>query len=260
MKNEKIDSPRVSNDSLVKSRELLENPMVMIGRLAAKPLKEDNDYLICEDGKLYSKKRNNFLKGKIDNVGYQVYRLAIVNPLTSKKGMMLYAHRLVAQYFLENDDPENKTYVHHKDENKLNNCKENLEWVTPSKNINEFNKNNPDAPKKKRYNEPSLLEGEVWLPIKDNPNYSISNMGRVKNNSTNKILKIDEHQKYCRVQLMVNGQKKHYYIHRLVWSTFNNDYDYEGFVIDHLDSNPKNNNLFNLEKVTHSENNKRRFL
>ena len=85
-------------------------------------------------------------------------------------------------------------------------------------------------------------------------------MGRVKNNSTNKILKIDEHQKYCRVQLMVNGQKKHYYIHPLVWSTFNNDYDYEGFVIDHLDSNPKNNNLLNLEKVTHSENNKRRFL
>ena len=59
MKNEKIDSPRVSNNSLVKSRELLENPTIMIGQLAAKPLKEDNDYLICEDGKLYSKKRNN---------------------------------------------------------------------------------------------------------------------------------------------------------------------------------------------------------
>ena len=114
--------------------------------------------------------------------------------------------------------------------------------------------------RKKKYNEPPLLEGESWLPIKDNSNYSVSNMGRIKNNCTNKILKIDEHQKYSRVQLMINGEKKHYYIHRLVWSTFNDDYDYNGFVIDHLDSNPRNNCLSNLEKVTHSENNFRRFL
>ena len=35
-------------------------------------LKEDSNYLIYNDGRLFSKKVNRFLKGKIDNVGYRV--------------------------------------------------------------------------------------------------------------------------------------------------------------------------------------------
>ena len=43
-------------------------------------------------------------------------------------------HRLVAKAFLPNEN--NLPEVNHKDENKLNNCADNLEWCTREYNIN----------------------------------------------------------------------------------------------------------------------------
>ena len=249
--------PNTSNSVSEISRELLETPKKdnQQPSLNFKPLKEDSDYLIFEDGKLFSKKANRFLQGKIDNVGYQVYRLAIKNSITSRMGKMMYAHRLVAEYFLEN--PKKLPYVHHKDENKLNNHYTNLEWVDAKYNSQQHLIKNPNCRKniKAQYLLNNLPD-EEWRVINENPLYSVSNYGRVVNNKTNRLLKIDECQKYSRVSL---NDKKHYYLHRLVYCTFTQDYELDGYVVDHIDRNPRNNCLNNLQKITIRENNLRRF-
>lgn len=252
--NNVMSFPNDGNIVLEKSRELLGNPN--IGQSVAKPLKEDSDYLIFNNGRLFSLKSNKFLLGKIDNVGYRTFSLAIFNEMTGKKNKMFYAHRLVAEYFLSNDNPQEKIYVHHKDENKLNNHVDNLEWVTPSQNSQFHLLMSPRKSGIKPKYKLKDLPDEQWKIIQQNPLYSISNKGRVVNNKTNRLLVIDTSQKYSRISL---NDKKHYYIHRLVYCTFNNDYDLNGYVIDHIDCNPRNNNLENLQKLTHTENNQRRF-
>lgn len=220
--------------------------------LECKELKEDRDYLIYNDGRIFSKKNNRFLSGKIDNVGYRLYALAITDELTvskRRKSKMVYAHRLVAEYFIPN--PNNYPYVHHKDGNKLNNCVFNLEWVSPKQNAQyHLNSRQNKNRKKTRYHIKDLPD-EIWRIIPNNELYSVSSCGRVKNNNTNRLLHLDNCQKYTRVQLK---NKKHYYVHRLVYCVFNNDYDLNGFVVDHIDNNPKNNRLENLQKITHQEN------
>ena len=87
------------------------------------------NYYITEDGKCYNDKTKKYLQGQISNSGYLNYNLSLT-PQIKKR---YYAHRLVAQNYLQN--PNNLPEVNHKDGNKLNNNVENLEWVSSSENI-----------------------------------------------------------------------------------------------------------------------------
>lgn len=212
-------------------------------------------YSIFSDGRVLNNKTGKYIKGKIDNVGYRVYSLNTNDELAEnrkKKNKMLYAHRLVAKYFIPN--PENLPYVHHKDEDRLNNDVSNLEWVTASQNYEyHIEKNGKRNRRRKRYHIDDI-DGEEWMVFPENELYSVSNMGRVKNNKSNRLLYLDETNAYTRVCL---NTKKHYSLNRMVYCTFHNDFDMCGYVIDHIDNNPRNNNLSNLQKITFRENNLR---
>jgi hypothetical protein len=85
------------------------------------------NYLIFNNGQVYSRKSDKFLKAKIDSRGYEYVRLYNENGICN-----ILISRLVADYFIENI--ENKEFVDHIDMNKLNNNYTNLRWASPHEN------------------------------------------------------------------------------------------------------------------------------
>jgi len=85
-------------------------------------------YLVSDSGEIVGLKRG-LQRPSIDTYGYLRTALCKCGEMKS-----FYVHRLVALAFIQN--PENKPTVNHKDENKINNCANNLEWATVSEQNN----------------------------------------------------------------------------------------------------------------------------
>lgn len=81
--------------------------------------------LVCSNG------RNCVLSD--NGAGYLTYQVTMVKNGDKWKPIRKYAHRLVAEYFLDN--PDDLPQVNHKDCNKANNHVDNLEWTSRGANI-----------------------------------------------------------------------------------------------------------------------------
>ena len=116
------------------------------------------------------------------------------------------------------------------------------------------------------------LKAEIWKFIPDtNECYEASNLGRIRRvptwvvnnvNGTKRLLKntiLSQKTKsngYKEVTLYFekkNNLGKTKYVHRLIVSTFIREIPH-GYVVNHKDGDKSNNELYNLEIVTYSEN------
>ena len=94
-----------------------------------KPYPTQTDYLITEEGDVYSTKYGKLKKRKLqtDNDGYKNLNLHNNGKIKNYR-----VNRLVAETYLPN--PDNLPEVNHKDEVKSNNNVANLEWSTRAYN------------------------------------------------------------------------------------------------------------------------------
>lgn len=93
---------------------------------------------------------------------------------------------------------------------------------------------------------------EEWKLI-NGYDYSVSSLGRIRNNRTGRILKgVPNTFGYLQVFLYKNGRSKRFTVHQLVASYFLPDQvDKE---INHINEDKLDNRVKNLEYITHKEN------
>ena len=94
----------------------------------------------------------------------------------------------------------------------------------------------------------------TWSKINGFPNYSVSNTGKIRNDLSGKIKSpIEGATGYLNIDLYSGGKRTKAKIHRLVGEAFIPNPDNKPEV-NHIDGDKHNNNVENLEWVTHSEN------
>lgn len=88
-------------------------------------------YIVSTWGRVRNMRTNQLLTPQVSNCGY--IRVHLVKPGGGTK--MASVHRMVANAFVPNSDPEHKTQVNHKNGNKKFNFYENLEWASAKENL-----------------------------------------------------------------------------------------------------------------------------
>ena len=202
---------------------------------------EEWHYAVTEDGRIINTDTKKTLKGTIKQ-GYRLVQLWNANVPSMQR-----VHRLVAQAFLPN--PDNFPIVHHKDNDRLNNHVNNLEWVSPAENSRYENKTSPNS----LLNMPEEHDEDIWLPFRDS-RYMISNTGKVKNNQTRKLLKgaLDD-DGYIRYDLRLSTGRQKISGHRLVYETFCGNL-ISNLVINHKNGIKRDNHMDNLEQISTKQN------
>ena len=209
----------------------------------------NTQYMIDEQGNIYNTKTKKILTGSIKTGGYKSVKLTING---KKKDYMV--HRLVAMTFLPN--PDNLPFVNHKNRDKTQNDITNLEWVTASENMIHCNATGKATRQKIISINEDIITNPNWKQYK-NSNYYFCNDGRACNIKTGKYLNPSSsgENNYDRYYLYLNGKRKVFLAHKLIYEVFNpDDTILNTDDINHIDGNKHNNAITNLEKISRSDN------
>lgn len=147
-------------------------------------LKGFNNYEINRKGRVRNKLTGREV-GAIDEHGY-------VRVVLKQDGRFYNrgVHVLVATQYIPN--PENKPIVNHIDENRANNCVENLEWVSPKENANHGERNTKIAKRTSRPVNEYSLSGKylrTWKSITAFANFYGVDISNARKAATNIDLK-----------------------------------------------------------------------
>jgi len=189
------------------------------------------NYMISEDGHVYSLFSNKYLSGDLTCHGYIQYTLYI-----NGKAKRYRAHQLVALCFIDN--PDNKECINHIDGNKLNNHYSNLEWCT-------YYENNKHA-RDNKLNDVSQSNHNRWIDrdfrLKTSRSISLgikrSGCSKGTNNPRFKYLIIDKYgNRYSRDRLAKIIKKSQSYTDSLIarHAKSNNVEQFENFYIITVD-------------------------
>ena len=173
-------------------------------------------------------------------------------------------HRLILKTFNPEGETNDKCLVLHLDGNPANNILDNLAWGSYTDNAQDDlmfkrcaeTKKRTEIQRKEEQN--VIIEGEEWRDIAGyKGEYQISSKGRVRSLKKTKphimSLLLGRTQDYYTVGLSKQGIKKRYSVNRLVAEAFIPNPEHLPEV-NHKDENTLNNNVENLEWVTHSQN------
>ena len=96
---------------------------------------------------------------------------------------------------------------------------------------------------------------EEWRSIDGYINYQVSNIGRVRNSKTGKMLKQQLNKDgYYQVGLYCDSRHSMRRVHRLIANDFLEKHDDPNYyIVDHIDRDKIKNKLYNLRYVTISE-------
>lgn len=121
-------------------------------------------YWVNKKGKILGKQLNIYKQGK-NYKGYPIVSMHHKDSDGEYKLKTKAVHRIVAETFIHNDNPEIKNQVNHIDGNKENNTIENLEWCTNQENKRHAVDNGLIADTKGEKHSASILKDEQVVDI-----------------------------------------------------------------------------------------------